>query len=94
MEAVDEVAAATLRAPAAVSTEVADPDALTDPPGRDPLPDSVGAPDRLVPGNAGEFGVGQDPLDREGVRVADATGLHADSDLTGKWIDERTLRDL
>jgi len=36
-----------------------------------------------MPGNAGEFGVGSSSLDREGIRVADATGFDADANVTG-----------
>src|SRR2546425_6769719 len=91
MEAVDEVAATALRALPAVSSEVADTDALADLPVRHPRSEGVDAPDRFMPGNAGKFGVGEQSFDREGVRVADATGFDADPNLTGSWIDERAF---
>jgi hypothetical protein len=94
MHAVDEVAPAALRAPPAVSTEIADPDALPDFPARDARPKRVEAPDRFVPWNPGEFSVGQDALYCEDVRVADATGLHADANVTGLRIDKRALPEL
>ena len=94
MEAMDEMTATALRALAAVSAEVADTDTLADLPVRHPRSEGVDASDRFMPGDAGKFGVGEQSLDREGIRVADAAGLDAESDLTGPWIDERALREL
>jgi len=94
MEAVDEVAVTALRALAAVPAEVADTDALADFPVRHPRSEGVDASDRFMPWNAGEFGVGEESLDREGIRVADATGFDADANLTGPWIEERAFREL
>jgi len=59
MEAVDEVAATALRAPPAVSAEVADTDTLADLPVRYPRSEGVNASYRFMPGNAGEFSVGE-----------------------------------
>ena len=81
MEAVHEVAATALHAPPAVPAEVPDTDALADLPVRHPRSEGVNASDRFMPGNAREFGIGQQSLDRERVRVTDATSLDADASL-------------
>src|SRR5438445_3084701 len=59
MEAVDEVAATALRALPAVSSEVADTDALADLPVRHPRSEGVNESDRFMSGNAWKFSVGR-----------------------------------
>jgi len=94
MEAVDEAAATALCALPAVSAEVANTDTLADLPVRYPSSEGINPSDRFMPGTAGKFSVGEESLDRESVRVADATGFDADANLTGLWIDERAFREL
>jgi hypothetical protein len=46
-----------------------------------------------VPGNARKFSVGEYSLDREDIRVADATSFDADANLTGARFTDGTLDD-
>jgi hypothetical protein len=77
--AVDEVAAPTSRADAAVPTQEADADALPDAPRRHCIADRVDPPDDLVPRDPGIGDAGELPLDGGGVAVADAACLDANA---------------
>jgi hypothetical protein len=77
----DEIAAPALGADTAMAPMPADADPLADAPARDLGADRVDVAGDLVTRYARIGDAGKEPLDREGIAVADAAGLHFDPDL-------------
>src|SRR5699024_153728 len=94
VHAADHVAAAARVAVAAVAAEPADPDPPAHLPRERVVADGLDPAGDLVAGDPRVLDTRRAALDREGVGVADAAGLHPDQDLAGAGGGDVALHEL
>jgi hypothetical protein len=91
--AIHKIPTATRLAMSAMTTQEADADALTDFPIENAFTDFVDPAHDFMAGDAWKLETGRTAFDGKGISVTNATGLHADADLSFGRRGERAIHE-